>query len=118
MGCFPDISPSLERRCSILLPRCIHMADCKVLGDLLHILKVEERIEASFILKRKYRIIMLSGNSEFAAIKSFINLSCRLMISWFNQVSCVIAWVKWQSFISKEERPKKPCYKATCANWL
>lgn len=61
MGCFPDNSPSLERWCSILLTRCIHMADCKVLGDFLHILKVEEGIEASFILgrKRKYEIIML-----------------------------------------------------------
>lgn len=61
MGCFPDNSPSLERWCSILLARCIHVADCKVLGDFLHILKVEERIETSFILgrKRKYEIIML-----------------------------------------------------------
>jgi len=39
------------------------MADCKVLGDFLHILKVEERIEASFILRRerKYGIITLRG---------------------------------------------------------
>lgn len=61
MGCFPGNSPSLERWCSILLPRGIHMADCKVLGDFLHVLKVEERIEASFILgkKRKWQIIML-----------------------------------------------------------
>lgn len=97
MGCFPDNSPSLERWCSLLLTRRIHMADCKVLGDFLHILKVEERIEASFILrrKRKYGIIMLRGNSNFAGIiKSFINLSCRAMKSWFNQVSYVIAWEK------------------------
>lgn len=32
------------------------MADCKVLGDFLHILKVEERIEASFILRREKKI--------------------------------------------------------------
>lgn len=97
------------------------MADCKVLGNFLHILKVEERIEASFILrrKRKYGIIMLRENSKFSTtIKLFINLSCRLMKSWFNQVSYVIAWEKWQSFISEEERPVKPCYKATCTNLL
>lgn len=53
VSCFPDDSPSLERRRSILLTWSIHMADCKVLGDFLHILKVEERVEASFILTRK-----------------------------------------------------------------
>lgn len=114
-NCFPGNSPSLERWCSILLSRCIHMADCKVLGDFLHILKVEERIEASFIFrrKRKYGIIMLRENSKYAAIiKSFINLSHRLVKSWSNQVRCVIVWEKWQSFISK------PFYKATCANLL
>lgn len=118
-GCFSDNSPGLERRCSILLTRRIHMADRKALGDFLHVLKIEERIEASFILrrKRKYGIIMLRGNNKFAAIvKTFINLSCRLMGRCFSQVSYVIAWEKCQSFISKEERPVKPCYKATCAN--
>lgn len=91
------------------------MADCKVLGNLLHILKVEERIEASFIFirKRKYGIIILRKNSNYEAIiKSFINLSHRLKKSWLNQVSCVIVWEKQQSSIPE------PFYKATCANLL
>lgn len=57
------------------------MADCKVLGDFLHILEVEQRIETCFILgrERKYEIIMLKEIRSLQLQKVFINLSCRLM---------------------------------------
>lgn len=58
------------------------MANCKVLGDFLHILKVEERIEASFVLrmKRKHEIILLRLNGPFISksasiMKSFVNVT-------------------------------------------
>ena len=41
--------PGWEGGCRFLLARGIHVTDSKVLGDLLHILKVEERVEAGFI---------------------------------------------------------------------
>lgn len=119
-GCFSGNSPGLERRRSILLTGRIHMADCKALGDFLHVLEVEERIEASFILrrKRKYGMITLRGNNQFAAaVKPFINLCCRLTGSCLSRVSYVTAREECQSFTSKEERAVTPSYKATCANW-
>lgn len=60
------------------------MANCKVLSDFLHILKVEQRIEASFILKRKRKhgIFVLGGNlfnsKSASIIKAFISLMLSL----------------------------------------
>lgn len=41
--------PCWEGGCCFLLAWGIHVTDSKVLGDLLHILKVEERVEAGFV---------------------------------------------------------------------
>ena len=43
--------PSWEGGRTFLLAWSIHMADSKVLGDLLHVLKIEEGIEAQLVCK-------------------------------------------------------------------
>ena len=48
--------PSWEGWCTFLLAWGIHMTDSKVLGDLLHVLKVKECIETGFICKSKTHI--------------------------------------------------------------
>ena len=45
--------PSWEGGRTFLLAWSIHMADSKVLGDLLHVLKVKERVETGFICNSK-----------------------------------------------------------------
>lgn len=58
--CLPETSPTAlpcwEGGCPFLLPWGIHMTHSKVLGDLLHILKVEECVETGFIYKIKIPI--------------------------------------------------------------
>lgn len=43
--------PAGERRCAFLLPGCVHMNHCKVLRDLLHVLVVEQGVEARLVWK-------------------------------------------------------------------
>ena len=43
--------PSWEGGCTFLLAWGIHMTDSKVLGDLLHVLKVKECIETGFVIE-------------------------------------------------------------------
>lgn len=44
--------PLRHLRRSNLLPRCVHVADDKVLGDLLHVLIVEEGVEAQLVCRK------------------------------------------------------------------
>ena len=41
--------PSRERWSSLLLSGSIHVDHCEVLGDLLHVLKVEKHVEARLV---------------------------------------------------------------------
>jgi len=47
--------PRGEGRSAVLLAGGIHVADGKVLGDLLHVLGVEERVVAGFVWRRGRR---------------------------------------------------------------
>ena len=49
------VLPLWEWRCSYLLSWSIHMAHHKVLSDLLHVLILEERVEAQLICGRRER---------------------------------------------------------------
>lgn len=45
--------PCWEGGCPFLLAWGVHVTDSKVLGDLLHVLEVEERVEAGFIYETR-----------------------------------------------------------------
>ena len=47
--------PRGEGRSAVLLAGGVHVADGKVLGDLLHVLGVEERVVAGFVWRRGRR---------------------------------------------------------------
>lgn len=57
--------PLRELRRPHLLPRGIHVAHHKVFGDLLHVLKVEEGVEAQLVCKDT----PLSGREQSTGIK-------------------------------------------------
>lgn len=47
LGCCPDrVLRCWERRSPLLLSRSVHVDHCKVMSDLLHVLKVEQSVEA------------------------------------------------------------------------
>lgn len=55
----------------VLLAGGVHVADSKVLGDLLHILKVKECIETGFICKSKTLVRhKLSVSPQFSSTQS------------------------------------------------
>ena len=63
--------PSWEGGCTFLLAWGIHMTDSKVLGDLLHVFKVKERIETRFVCNNKiFESHKLFISSHFSSIQS------------------------------------------------